>query len=171
MYLVYLLAPLLQATPNSRLVMVSARAIDWVRKIPAWETDNTEASKYSLSNAYANSKLANITFANVMQKRLGDGVFVNSVDPGPVATNILTKVQNPWISTVLGFVVSMVGKNARDGAINQLYCSAATEIETLNVHATYFVSAQGCEIFHKRLSFLSSSSAEQPLLTKCDSFL
>ncbi|TPX33517.1 hypothetical protein SmJEL517_g03597 [Synchytrium microbalum] len=138
MYLVYLLAPLLKSTPKSRLVMVSARAIDVLRKVPVWETDNLEASKYSPIFAYANSKLANIAFANAMQEKLGAGVYVNSIDPGPVVTNIVTGVSKGWLSVAAHIATALFAVNAREGAVNQVYCSAATEIESLNVHATYF---------------------------------
>ena len=46
-------------------------------------------SRYSLSRAYSQSKLAIVYFTLELARRTdGSGVTVNAVDPGPVASNI-----------------------------------------------------------------------------------
>lgn len=58
-------------------------------KIGNLDLDNLALEPYSVSNAYSRSKLAVVYFTVELARRsAGQGVTVNAVDPGPVASNI-----------------------------------------------------------------------------------
>ncbi len=80
-----LLPRLLESAP-ARIVNVSSDTY----KIGRIDLDDLQLEDhYSVSAAYANSKLAIVHFTLALAKRLeGRGVTVNAVDPGPVASNI-----------------------------------------------------------------------------------
>jgi NAD(P)-dependent dehydrogenase (short-subunit alcohol dehydrogenase family) len=64
-------------------------------KIANLELDNLQLERgYSVSQAYARSKLAIVYFSLELARRVeGTGVTVNAVDPGPVASNIAANNQ------------------------------------------------------------------------------
>lgn len=70
----------------ARIVVVGSDA----HKVGHIDFDNLDLHRrYSVWRAYANSKLATVLFSLELARRLeGDGVTVNAVDPGPVASNI-----------------------------------------------------------------------------------
>jgi retinol dehydrogenase-12 len=58
-------------------------------KIGKLDLDNLALQPYSTANAYSRSKLAVVYFTHELARRTaGQGVSVNAVDPGPVASNI-----------------------------------------------------------------------------------
>ncbi|MCH7868149.1 MAG: SDR family NAD(P)-dependent oxidoreductase [Myxococcales bacterium] len=58
-------------------------------KIGNLDLDNLALEPYSVANAYSRSKLAVVYFTRELALRTaGQGVTVNAVDPGPVASNI-----------------------------------------------------------------------------------
>jgi len=59
-------------------------------KVAKLELDNLQLERgYSVSQAYARSKLAIVYFTRELARRIeGTGVTANAVDPGPVASNI-----------------------------------------------------------------------------------
>lgn len=58
-------------------------------KIGNLDLDNLALEPYSVANAYSRSKLAVVYFTRELARRTaGQGVTVNAVDPGPVASNI-----------------------------------------------------------------------------------
>lgn len=58
-------------------------------KIGNLDLDNIALEPYSVANAYSRSKLAVVYFTQELARRtVGQGVTVNAVDPGPVASNI-----------------------------------------------------------------------------------
>ena len=80
-----LLPRLMEGAP-ARIVNISSDSY----KIGRIDFDDLQLEKrYSLSKAYANSKLAIVHFTLELARRLeGSGVTANAVDPGPVASNI-----------------------------------------------------------------------------------
>jgi len=76
----------LKASAPARIVNISSDSY----KIARLELDNLQLERdYSVSQAYARSKLAILIFSLELARRVeGSGVSVNAVDPGPVASNI-----------------------------------------------------------------------------------
>ncbi len=76
----------LQQSAPARVVNVSSDTY----KIGKLELDNLQLERdYSVSQAYARSKLAIVHFTLELARRIqGSGVTANAVDPGPVASNI-----------------------------------------------------------------------------------
>lgn len=79
------LLPRLRESAPARIVNISSDSY----KIAKLDLDDLALEPYSMSNAYARSKLAIVYFTIELAKRIeGQGVAVNAVDPGPVASNI-----------------------------------------------------------------------------------
>jgi NAD(P)-dependent dehydrogenase (short-subunit alcohol dehydrogenase family) len=76
----------LRASAPARVVNISSDTY----KIARLELDDLQLERdYSVSQAYARSKLAILYFSIELARRVeGTGVTVNAVDPGPVASNI-----------------------------------------------------------------------------------
>ncbi|MBW2726004.1 MAG: SDR family oxidoreductase, partial [Deltaproteobacteria bacterium] len=75
---------LIESTP-ARVINVSSDTY----KIANLDLDNIALDPYSTANAYARSKLAVVYFTMELARRsAGQGITVNAVDPGPVASNI-----------------------------------------------------------------------------------
>jgi len=80
------LLPRLQGSAPARIVNVSS---DTYRMASLDFADLQLERGYSFMRAYARSKLAIVVFTQELARRLGaQGVTVNAVDPGPVASNI-----------------------------------------------------------------------------------
>lgn len=80
------LLPRVRESAPARIVNISSDTY----KIGRIDFDDLDLEKrYSVSAAYANSKLAIVHFTLGLARRLaGTGATVNAVDPGPVASNI-----------------------------------------------------------------------------------
>jgi len=80
-----LLLDSLLAAPSARIVTVSSGSHGGARADVVW---CQRAQSYDRSQAYAESKLANLLFTYELARRLGStGISVNALDPGAVATN------------------------------------------------------------------------------------
>lgn len=77
--------PRLVASAPARVINLSSDTY----KIGNLDLDNLALEPYSVANAYSRSKLAVVYFTRELARRAaGQGVTVNAVDPGPVASNI-----------------------------------------------------------------------------------
>jgi NAD(P)-dependent dehydrogenase (short-subunit alcohol dehydrogenase family) len=83
----------LKASAPARIVNISSDSY----KIAKLDLENLQLEHdYSVSQAYARSKLAILHFSLELARRVeGSGVTVNAVDPGPVASNIAAN--NPGV--------------------------------------------------------------------------
>ncbi|WP_422342771.1 SDR family NAD(P)-dependent oxidoreductase [Parasphingorhabdus sp.] len=81
------LLPLLQAAaPGAQVINTASIAHKFIKDMK-WD-DLQQTNKFNASDAYTQSKLANILHARQLAKRLkGKGIRVNSVHPGLVQTN------------------------------------------------------------------------------------
>ncbi len=91
---------------------------------------------------YGQSKLGNILLSRALNKRYGDKIWINSVHPGFVDTDLFRGPQESY-GFGAGFFIK-IGKffgalNVRDGALTQLYCATSPDIVTKNIKNTYFV--------------------------------
>ena len=90
----------IKAAAPSRIVIVSS--IAHTRGKIKIDDLNSEKN-YDKADAYAQSKLANVLFANELAKRLaGTGVTVNSLHPGIVDTELMRHMSffNSWIAAI-----------------------------------------------------------------------
>ena len=128
------LLEVLEATPASRVVAVSSMAH---RNIKGLNLDdpNFETTEYGIFDAYAKSKLANLTFCLELDKRLkatGIDACGAIAHPGYTATNI-TSGSNPdgnWLKDLavkLGDLV--LAMPAHKGALPTLYAAADPSIQ------------------------------------------
>jgi len=84
--------PRLAESAPARVINVSSDTY----KIGKLDLDDLSLDPYSTANAYSRSKLAGVYFTMELARRTaGQGVTVNAVDPGPVASNI--GANNPGI--------------------------------------------------------------------------
>ncbi|KAI8803535.1 hypothetical protein BJ742DRAFT_777143 [Cladochytrium replicatum] len=102
---------------------------------------------------YGQSKLANILFTKSLAEKLaGKQVWVNSVHPGSVKTDVLRGPsqlldrKNSWLSVLnaplkalAGFLVWMLYMETGDGALTQVYAATSPEIEEKDYRGQYFV--------------------------------
>ncbi|XP_050510074.1 retinol dehydrogenase 13-like [Diabrotica virgifera virgifera] len=96
-----LLLDMLKQSAPSRIINVSSVAH---KRGEINKEDLNSDKSYDPSNAYAQSKLANILFTNELAKRLeGTGVTANSVHPGIVDTELTRHMSffSSWISSIL----------------------------------------------------------------------
>lgn len=130
------LLALIKAADSARIVIVSSAAH---RQAPAGgiEFDNLDGGKgYSPWRAYGQSKLANVLFANELARQLkDDGVSVNSLHPGVIATN-LGRYMNPLIGMAFGLFGFWTMKNVGQGAATSCYLAAHPDVK--DVTGRYF---------------------------------
>ncbi len=85
------LLPILERSAPARVVVVSSNL--HYRGTMEWDDLQFERRKFSGMNAYSQSKLANVLFANALARRVRDKkITVNSLHPGVVATELLREL-------------------------------------------------------------------------------
>ncbi|XP_068237944.1 retinol dehydrogenase 13-like isoform X2 [Palaemon carinicauda] len=134
-----ILLELLKKSAPSRIVNVSSMMHDFCRKLDP-EDLNFEKNSYNSFKAYCQSKLCNILFTLELSERLrGSGVVANSLHPGYVYTEIVSK-----IGGLKGFVFKLlaylVAKDPRLGAQTTIHAAVSEEID--NVSGKYFVECK-----------------------------
>ena len=119
------LLPLLDETPDSRIINVSSMA-----QSGTMDFDNLNGEKYfDAYNSYAVSKLENVLFTYKLHRILeGNGPTVNCLHPGVISTKLL---HAGW---------GMGGSSLESGASTSVYL--AVNEETKNVSGRYFVNSQ-----------------------------
>jgi NAD(P)-dependent dehydrogenase (short-subunit alcohol dehydrogenase family) len=123
-----LLLPLLKKSAPSRVVNMASIAHRDVRRI---DWDNLQGEKhYDAFEAYALSKLADITFTYSLAERTRDtGVTANCLHPGVIATKMLRE----------GFP-SIRGKSPAHGAKIPVYLALSPDVG--NISGLYFEESQ-----------------------------
>ena len=126
-----LLINLLLRTPNSRVVTVSS-GMNAVGRMNF--EDLMGKLHYSRYGNYGQSKLANIVFANELQRRLaaaGASTISNSTHPGYVITNLQSRAATEAGSVVEGllnrFAGRLVAQPIEGGIAPQLFAATAPE--------------------------------------------
>lgn len=95
---------------------------------------------YSGMKAYARSKLANILFTYELARRLaGNGVTVNALHPGHVATDIW-RTDFGAVGPILKGVMRLVALSPEAGADNTIYLASSAEVE--GVSGKYFIKRE-----------------------------
>ncbi|MDQ2851871.1 MAG: SDR family NAD(P)-dependent oxidoreductase [Actinomycetota bacterium] len=121
-----LLAPLLQATPSSRVVTVSSYMHTRVKDIP-WDDLQAE-HHYSAAATYNLTKLLNVLFTYELARRwAGTSVTANALHPGwPLKTNLGRDQSGP--GAVFDRATKLVGSSAAKGARTSLYLAGSPDV-------------------------------------------
>jgi len=122
----------LVAAAPARVVTVSSRLHERQRRLE-FEALSRERGYRGL-HVYAQSKLANVLFANELGRRLeAEGVLSNSLHPGDVATTITR--DSEWLSLGMRLASSLLLTPAQ-GALTSIHC--ATSDSLADVTGRYF---------------------------------
>ena len=118
-----LLLDLLRKGSEPRVISVSSEA----HRFAKFNLDDLVApKKFSSMRAYANSKLANILFANELARRVAaDGITSNSLHPGAVKTNF--SVGNNGAFALLFGLARPFLLTAEQGAETTIYLASSPE--------------------------------------------
>ncbi|XP_048745374.2 retinol dehydrogenase 11-like isoform X2 [Ostrea edulis] len=82
---------------------------------------------YDPFSAYKNTKLMNVLFTKELARRLeGTGVTTSCVHPGLAATDIFRSLR---IANIVGPLISLFFKTAKDGAQTTIYCALSEEMQ------------------------------------------
>jgi NAD(P)-dependent dehydrogenase (short-subunit alcohol dehydrogenase family) len=120
-----LLVDSLTASSPARVVYVSS----FVQKWGHIHFDDLQGkTKYNRVRAYSQSKLALVLLSCAFSRRLeGTGVTVNVLDPGLVATNIISRNgDRPW--NLFQFLVNLVALSPAQGAEPCLYLASSPDV-------------------------------------------
>jgi len=134
------LLPLIITTPKSRIINISSKAQSHTKiGIDFQKFKLNDPSQYKSTEAYMQSKFANVIFTNELQERLkqaGSKTLTFSVHPGVVLTE-LTRYINPILVTALYPIGWLLMKSPYDGSHTSIYAAIAPELEN---HGGAFLS-------------------------------
>ena len=146
------LLPLLQkaakAKGSATVVAVSSAAhyFSYAEGILGSLEEMNNPKRYHKLIAYAQSKLANILFAQELAERYGSsGILANSVHPGVVTTaNQKRNIRRTWgmfSEGVLEGIEAMIASmswTAHDAALTQVYLAVAKEVRENKISGRYY---------------------------------
>ncbi|KAG9404231.1 Retinol dehydrogenase 12 [Aphanomyces cochlioides] len=137
--------PLLERSAPSRVVILTSTCHAYGN--PPDEELPSEAN-YDSGIAYCTSKLANVLLAHGLLKRTDPSkVFINSVHPGNVASDIFKTgihfSQLPWlirpvVESIFRFLFSTFASSTQQGALTQLYVATNPDIVENAWQGQYF---------------------------------
>lgn len=135
------LLPLLKASENARIVNVASSA--HLKATMHWD-DPELKSDYNITQAYGQSKLANVMFTRALAKRLKPlNICVFAAHPGLVKTKLGSKKTN-LIHSLMWRFFSSFGVKSDEGAATSVYLATAPDIEELS--GKYFAECKEAEI-------------------------
>jgi retinol dehydrogenase-12 len=133
-----LLLPALQQSPKARIVTVASHAHTFVKGM-GFEDMQAENS-YRTFREYGRSKLANILFTRSLANKLeGQGITVNCLHPGAVATSLGGNNQGA-LSKIVPFLLKPFFRSPQQGAATSIYLCCSDEVNT--VSGAYFVKCK-----------------------------
>jgi NAD(P)-dependent dehydrogenase (short-subunit alcohol dehydrogenase family) len=123
-----LLLPSIKEKPGSRVVTVSSSASNQ-GKI---EFDNLQSERVykPMFQAYAQSKLADLIFAQELQRRLksaGSPIISTAAHPGYAVTNLQADHVSRGLKMVMGLMKPFLSQGATQGALPTLFAAVAPE--------------------------------------------
>jgi NAD(P)-dependent dehydrogenase (short-subunit alcohol dehydrogenase family) len=120
-----LLLDRLTASPPARILYVSSFVQKWAR---LHFDDLQGQTKYNRVRAYSQSKLALVLLCSEFARRLeGTGVTVNALDPGLVATGIMS-VHGGWPWVLFQSLANLVALSPARGAEICLYLASSPDV-------------------------------------------
>lgn len=131
----------LKAAGQARIVNVASSA--HLKADMHW--DNPEMkSEYNITQAYGQSKLANVMFTKALSKRMkGHGISVFAAHPGLVKTNLGSKKTN-IVHNLLWRFFSTFGVKAAEGASTSVFLATESGIEDQS--GNYFAECKVAEV-------------------------
>ncbi|CAG8614025.1 631_t:CDS:2 [Paraglomus occultum] len=143
----FLLLPALEKSAPSRIVVVSRYNVeDLAHRVFAprkgIDFENINAKNLSIWTRYGQSKLANVLFANELDRRVKDKkIYVNSLHPGVVKSNLMQGLKLSWGSWVAAYtaIQNLFSLSTEDGALTQLYVATSPDIEINNFRGRHFM--------------------------------
>ncbi|GFR69832.1 WW domain-containing oxidoreductase [Elysia marginata] len=144
-YLTRLLVHVLMASAPARVVVVSSESHRMSslseQDLVVERVSPPKASSFWHFDAYNNSKLCNILFANELNCRLmPHGVVANSLHPGNMMSSGLAR--HWWLYRLIFALVRPFTKSMQQGASTTVYCAVAEELS--NVGGLYFNNCCRC---------------------------
>ncbi|KAL2912619.1 hypothetical protein HK105_207927 [Polyrhizophydium stewartii] len=145
--LAQLLLPKLKESAPSRMIFVSAAGHKFVNDME-WSSVFTREYENTFGGTMSQcgySKLANIQMANHFARELGpdSDVFVNSLHPGGIASNIWhnkdSVLQGTFLYSLFMWTVVGMFTTPAQGALTQLYLAAHPDVEKKRITGRYFV--------------------------------
>ena len=116
----------MSASENCRVAVVSSAAHLQAPK-EGIEFDNLDGSRgYSGFRAYGQSKLANVLFANELNRRTPEQVKVNSLHPGIIQTNLGRHMKGPF-AVMLGLFMFPFMSTIQQGAATSCFLAASPD--------------------------------------------
>ena len=125
---------------DSRVAIVSSSAHRQAPKAGIEFNNLSGEDGYSGFRAYGQSKLANVLFANELNRRTPEHVRVNSLHPGVIRTNLGRHMKGP-MALALGLVVLPFMLSIEQGAATSCFVVASPEAAAEN--GRYFA---GCRV-------------------------
>jgi NAD(P)-dependent dehydrogenase (short-subunit alcohol dehydrogenase family) len=131
-----LLLPRLTSSAPARIINVSS----FMHRVARIDFGDVECARgYIRTKAYSRSKLALVLLTYEFARRLnGDGVTANALDPGFVATNIISG-NSGWSWKLFQHLANLVAVTPQHGAATILYL--ATSPDLVNITGRYFRKA------------------------------
>jgi len=146
-YFTDLLLPLLKKSGPSTIAVVSSVGHFQPDTVPTTVATINDEKNYSPELWYNYSKLANVLYAQELASRLeNEQVFVNSVHPGAVATELvryaLKDIEDKWyfkygIKHIYNIYKLLVWQ-PREAALTQLYIAVSPDVVNKNIRGKYF---------------------------------
>jgi len=123
-----LLLPSIRQIAGSRVVTVSSSA----SKQGKIQFDNLQSERVykPMSQAYAQSKLADLVFSQELQRRLtavGSPILSTAAHPGYAVTNLQADHLRPGLKLLITAMKPFFSQDAAHGALPTLYAAVATE--------------------------------------------
>lgn len=144
--LTHLLLPLLKAAGAARVVNVASDSYK-MAKLDINDLDGK--NNYFIMRAYSASKLANILFTRELAERVkGDGVTVNALHPGAVATSIWPSEN--LLYKLLSAVLKIFLISEKRGAQTTVYLASSGDV--MGETGGYFYREKACKITHEQLN-------------------
>lgn len=120
----------LKAAGSSRIIIVSSEAHKFT---DINQEDLMMEKSYNKYKAYAQSKLANILFANELSRRLkGTNVIVNSCHPGMVQTELGRYMNENLRKYFIRPILSPFMKTPKEGAQTQIALAVDPDLESIS---------------------------------------
>ncbi|KAK7076042.1 hypothetical protein SK128_014738 [Halocaridina rubra] len=136
-----MLLNLLKSSTPSRIVNVTSLGHSFCRRIDPDDLNYEKRSYPGSPVAYGQSKLCNILFTlELAQKLQGTGVIANSVHPGLVYTEILTKQGYKLLNAISTPIVQLFGKDEKLGAQTTIYLAVSEEVD--DISGEYFTDCK-----------------------------
>ncbi len=137
------LLPLIGRTSSARVVVVSSAAHAQAPKAGIEFSNLSGERAYSGWRAYGQSKLANVLFANELNRHLPTGSTANSLHPGIIATNLGRHMQGGF-AWLLGMFMMPFMVSIPQGAATSCYVATHPDVE--GVAGRYFANCKEAKV-------------------------